>query len=545
MSETSETSKSVSKKVLSGTLVIVAVSVLAKIVSLIWKSVQANYMGTTYTADAFALVTKIQNIIYPMMSVGIGRVFLPAYKRHVLLKEDEQASRLANRMITMLMLFTSGVIVLLMIFSRTVVSFAVPGFAENEEKLAFCSELVAISAPMYLFIIFADTYSVMLQCHNRFFGSQIREVVSHIPPIICAVLLFNRLGDKMGAKAMAISLILGAVCRLLIELPFNNWKYRYRPDISFRDEEFHHVLRKLPAAMLTAGILQINTLVDTMMASKFPDGAVSSLEYAVSLNHVFSGFLSTAVSIALYPQMVELITLKKRTELSLVVRKIVNIFCVLIIPVTIACVLFSSPLVQVIYERGKFDAASTMQTAGVFKFYCLSLLFTACSSVLTSLFYGHGNTKTPLYITVGVVALNIGLNLLLSRLMGINGLALATSISAFAGIIAKFILVRRYVDIQWRSETGKIGKILLASVVAVIPAFYASNLLKEKCLNVLFSSSFVVSLFHLISAAVVGIGIYLIMMRLLHITELKEIVLLIKKRNPAEDDAQEQTTEQQ
>ncbi|MBO2517323.1 MAG: murein biosynthesis integral membrane protein MurJ [Clostridiales bacterium] len=511
MSESHGENKTIGKKVLSGALIIIAVSVLAKIMSYVTEAVNAYYMGTGSTADAFSMVTSIQNMIYPMLSIGISKVFLPAYKRHMTLGEDEQANRLANRMITMLLIITGCVAALLMIFSRQVVSVVASGF--DEETASLCADLVTISAPMYLFIIVASTYSSMLHCHNRFFGSQIREVVSHIPPVVCAILLYKRLGAEMGVRAMAVSLIIGAMCRLLIELPFVNWNYRYKPDVSFRDDEFRHVLRKLPAAMVTAGITQINTLVDSMMASGLGKGAVSSLKYATRLTHVLSGLISAAVSTALYPQMVELITLNKRRELSKIVTKIINIFCILIIPVSIAGFLFRVPLISVAFERGKFDSASTEATAGIFCYYCIGLLFGAISSLLNNIFYGHGDTRTPMFISIGTVSLNVGLNFLLSSLMGIGGLALATSIATITAATVKLILARKYIDIPWRSEAFTVGKIIAASIVSIAPAYYISRLIANKYL-------------HLITAAAIGIALYLVMVKLLRIETLKDVVRL-------------------
>lgn len=452
------------------------------------------------------MITSIQAIIYPMLSIGISKVFLPAYKRHMALEEDDKAARLADRMMTLLGLVTLVVIALLMLFSNVIVAIVAPGFDEQTKEL--CAELVTISAPMYLFIIFASTYSAMLQCHNRFLGSQIREVVSHIPPIIAAVFFYSRLGEVWGMRALALSLVAGAMLRILVELPFVNWKYRYKPDLSFRDDEFRVIVHRLPAALITAAIAQINHLVDKIMASGFEKGAVSALHYGSKLLHVFSGLLSTAVSTALYPQMVEMITHNKKKELSSIVAKIISIFCVLMIPVTLACVIFSKNLISVVYERGAFEEQSTALTAGAFAFYSLSLLFTAISSVVNNVFYGHGNTKTPMLISLYTITLNIALNYDLSYFMGVNGLALATSVTAIVGMIVNLVCVQSYITVPWKKLFMTLNKIMIASVFACFPAYFITLSVENKYL-------------HLMLAAVIGIVLYLCALRVLKIRELK------------------------
>ncbi len=507
--------KSTAGKIINGSLIIIAVSILAKFASFIAESVNAYYLGTDWRSDAFYMVSSVQSVVYPMLSIGISKVFLPAYKRHLSLDEDEKANVLANRMMTFLALVTLGLVTLLIIFARPVVSLIAVGFDDKTADL--CADLIRISAPMYVFIIFAATYSAMLQSRNRFFASKIREVISHIPPILCVILLYERLGEVHGLYALAVSLVVGALCRLLIELPFVNWKYRYKPDFSFRDAEFKHVIVKLPPALITAGISQINSLIDKMMASTFKKGAVSALHYGSKLNHVLSGLLSTAVSTAFYPQMIELITLGKKDELNRMVTKIINIFCVLMIPVTIAGYMFSIPIIKVVYERGAFNASSTDLTASIFSFYCLGLLFYACSAVLTNIFYGHGDTKTPMFISLIAITINIILNFVFSRLIGISGLALATSVSAFIGIIIKFVFVRKHISINWKKEAFLIFRILVASFAAIVPAYFISSCIANKYLS-------------LICAACIGITLYLVMNMLLRIRVLSEIASLFTRK---------------
>ena len=179
-------------KLLKGTIVIVAVSVLAKIISFITEAILAGYLGTTYQSDAYYMVASIQNVIYPMLSFGIWTVYLPIYKEKITIGEQKSADELADKVITVTTIASAAVVAVLMAFSPAVVSVVAPGFEGETKRL--CAELVRLSAPMYIFIIAAAVYASMLQCHNRFLGSQIREVASHIPTILAAVFLYPKYG---------------------------------------------------------------------------------------------------------------------------------------------------------------------------------------------------------------------------------------------------------------------------------------------------------------------------------------------------------------
>ena len=121
------------------------------------------------------------------------------------------------------------------------------------------------------------------------------------------------------------------------------------------------------------------------MASTLPTGTVSGLNYGHKLMNVFSGLLSSAIATAMYPQMIELISLDKKEELGRLVVKIINIFCVIMIPITVACVLFRVELVSAVFQRGAFNENSTSLTAAVFALYCLGLFF--FSSTLLSVIF--------------------------------------------------------------------------------------------------------------------------------------------------------------
>lgn len=504
--------QSIGKKVFHGTVVIVLVGILAKITSFITEAVLAAYLGTTYQSDAYYMVNSIQMVIYPMLSVGIWKVFLPIYKEKITHGLNDEAAALTNKVITFFSVISFLAVGLLILFAEPVVSVVAPGF-EGETR-ALCIRLVRISAPMYFFIIAAAIYASVLQANNRFLGSQIREVASHVPTIIAAIFFYKH----FGIEAMAAALVVGGAVRLLIELPFVNWGYRFRPDFKYRSPEFGLILKRLPSALISEGVTQINTLIDKQMASTLPEGTISALNYGHRLMNVFSGLLSTAIATALYPQMIELIALKKEDELSKLITKIVNIFSILMIPVTLACVLFRTELVAVVFQRGSFDEASTALTSGVFALYSVGIFFIACNTVINNLFYGYGNTKTPMIISIVNLVINVVLNFALIFLWGVNGLALATSLSAVIAFFIRFIAAKKYIAFEWKRMAVTGMKATAAAVIAcMVPraAFWLYPMNRYLVLIV---------------SAGAGVGIYLALLKLFRVTELRDIVLLLKRK---------------
>lgn len=503
---------SAGKKVVRGTIVIVLVGILAKITSFIAEAILAAYLGTTYQSDAYYMVNSIQMVIYPMLSVGIWKVFLPIYKEKITQGQTEAAETLTNKVITFFSVLSFFAVGLLILLAGPVVSLVAPGFAGETRDL--CIKLVRIAAPMYFFIIAAAIYASMLQANNKFLGSQIREVASHIPTILAAIFLYK----KYGIEAMAAALVAGGAIRLLVELPFVDWGYKYRPDFQFRTHEFGLMLHRLPSALISEGVTQFNTLIDKAMASTLPEGTISALNYGHKLMNVFSGLLSTAIATALYPQMIELIALKKEDELSRLIVKIVNIYCVLVLPITIACVFFRNELVAAVFQRGSFTEESTLLTSGIFALYSIGLFFMASNTVITNLFYGYGDTKTPMYISLANLGINVVFNLILIHIWGANGLALATSLSAVITFFVRIKMAEKYVKLDHKKMIATGVKVLIAAAIAcIIPRAICWAFAMNRYLA-------------LILSAVIGMGIYAFIVKLLKVNEMNDLVHLIKRK---------------
>ncbi|MBQ1734976.1 MAG: murein biosynthesis integral membrane protein MurJ [Lachnospiraceae bacterium] len=503
---------SIGKRVFRGTIIIVLIGILAKLAAFLSEVVLAAYLGTNYRSDAYYMVSSIQQVIYPMLSVGIWKVFLPVYKEKITQGYTEQAYELTNKAISFFTVISIAVVAMIMVLTGPVVSIVAPGFEGETREL--CIKLVRISSPMYVFIIASAVYASILQSHNKFLGSQIREVASHIPTILAAIFFYN----KFGIETMAIALVVGGAVRLIIELPFVDWGYKYKPDLKFRTKEFLTMLKRLPSALISEGVTQLNTLIDKAMASTLPEGTISGLNYGHRLMNVFSGLLSTAIATALYPQMIELIALKKEQELSKLVVKIINIFCVLMVPVTLACVLFRNELVAAVFQRGSFTAESTLLTSGVFALYSLGIFFIACNTVITNLFYGYGNTKTPMYISIANLVINVLLNLILIHLWGVNGLALATSLSAIITFFVRIKAAEKYVKLDNKKMIVTAVKVLIASAVAcVIPRAILWMHPMNKFLVLMIS-------------AIIGVVVYLLAVKVMRVTEINDLIGLLKRK---------------
>jgi len=192
-----------------------------------------------------------------------------------------------------------------------------------------------------------------------------------------------------------------------------------------------------PHSLFQAAFSVLNQIVDKTIGSGLDAGSISALNFAIRVWGIPISLLATPIATAIFPTFSELaLNGSSRAEYESRLHKTIGVSFYLIIPSTFFLYFLSEPIVRLFFERGAFDPKATALTAFVVKMYVIGLFAYATSPLLSRVFYSFKNTATPLIISAICVGLNIILNIILSRILGAGGIALATSIV----MILNFIL---------------------------------------------------------------------------------------------------------
>ena len=502
-----------SRKTLHNVGIILACSIVARLLSYIWEATLAAMYGATDETDALYMTSGIFLIVHPILDLGIWKVFLPIYKTKLVEKKDDLAAQMANTAMTFFFVVSFALVLLLIVCARPLVAALAPGF--SPEKKAATIQYLRIASPFMIAVTLASVIGAMLQSREKFLGSQMREIGTHISKIVYLCICFRFL----GIYAAVSSLIIGGIFRLLVQLPFIDWKWKFRLNFHFRDKDFMPMIKGLPSVALTSAIQHVNGMVDKIFASASSSGAVACLNYGHRLLNVFSGMISYAVSAAVYPTMIQYIAQKQEDKLRELLKNVIHSLGFIIIPISCFCMFFSHDIVTVAFQRGAFDAKATLLTSGVFTGYCIGMFFWGVSAVVTNVFYGYGDTKITMYISLIGIVINIFLDFLLMRLWGIVGLAAATSLSAVICLSIRFVLLKRFIAIDYGTIGLELVKILGVSLVSC----GASLVLFRK---ISFSNPYLPLAF---DAALFGIG-YLALAFLLKVKALMFVGNLVQSR---------------
>ena len=273
--------------------------------------------------------------------------------------------------------------------------------------------------------------------------------------------------------------------------------------------------------ILGASVNQINVLVDRTLASGLAIGGISALNYANRIDGFVQGMVVASISTVMYPMNSKMAAEGNIKGLKSSVSEAINLINLLVIPATVGAMLFAEPIVNLLFGRGAFDLeALTMTTSALF-FYSIGMLGYGLRQIISRAFYSMQDTKTPVINASIAVVINIILNLVLSRFLGIGGLALATSISALICTGLLFISFRKKMGAFGLKDMVISGiKIISASLVMGMVARLTNQLLQK----------YVSADLALLVAIGIGAGIYFVMILFMKIKEVDNMVDAMKRR---------------
>lgn len=448
--------------------IVIIFTIIAKLASFVSEIIIANYLGTTARADAYSMISGIHAVIYPILGLGVWSVFLPEYQR-LKTTDINLAKKYADGIITLFIILSSTIGLITFLFADGIINCTSPGFDSDTRMMA--ATLLRIYSPYFVFSTISSIFAAMLQSHGKFVGSQLRELVSYLPLIVLGPILFS----NIGVNGFVIALLIGGFLRLVVQFPFINWGYRYKPTFKFRDASIKKSIKKMPSVLVVSGSDQVLTFVDKMMASTQAIGSVASLNYGVKLVNAANGIITNSISVVLFPEMPKMLAKKQYEELSSLLVKILTLLSIIIFPIMSILMIYSSEIVRMVYARGSFDENSVVVTSAVFCGYLIGFYFIGIKQIIDKVFYSLEKNNTIMILNIINVVLNVVLNVLLMNWLGLAGLAYATSISSIVYILLCLVFLRKS---KLRLNIVKLlKKILFVMVLSITVTFVSSWLL--------------------------------------------------------------------
>jgi len=498
-------------------VIITIISLVCKFFGFGREMILAYFFGTTYIIDAYLVASNIPIILFGFL-VSISYAVTPIYKDIKFNIGKEESNTFVNNILSIILIISVIGIFFGIVFNKQIVSIVAPGF--SGEVFDLTSYYFNVSIWLILFMSPINILIAFLNCNGKFVSSHIASLVISIGQFITVLI-----AGFTSSNILIYGVILSNILQLIVLYLFSYKQgYVFKYEIKFTAEMKKAFIMVLPI-MLTGMATQINVFVDKSFASNLAEGSIAALNYGNLLIEFLLVVFSMAITTMIYPMLSQKVAEKKIDEVKNIFLKSVNLIIILFIPLTIGSIILASPTISFIFERGEFNADSTVMTTLAFTMYSIGLLALALRDVITKVFYSMQDTKPTLLIGIFSIGLNILFNIILIKYMGHAGLALATSLSTIISTPIFFVILSKKLGSLKLKNTLIL---FLKSCIATAIMGMAVYLESEWLLTVLISSKLSI-LFTIIVSSVIGGIIYFTLMIILRVKEMYFFTDIIKK----------------
>ena len=509
-----------------------ALNALSRATGYLRAMVMAAVLGTGVVANSYGASNGIANLIYELFLGGIlYSIFIPVLVERMTTHGEEDARRLTNALLTLILPLLTAVALLGIIFAQPLVNLATEFTGGSEglspEEAQEATDLAVFFFRFFvLYIVFFGLSSVLtgvLNAHRRFLLPTFVPVVNNLFAMACfgGYALLAPRNPELALYLLAAT-TLGVATMALMLLP-SVWRMGYRIRPVFGHEALLPAVKlAVPVLVFTAGSIGVQFVGGTLLGSYY--GAVAHLYFAFTIFSLPYGVFIIAIETAIMPELSERHARGDaegyRDTLSFGLRTMAFI----VVPSSVGLIAFATPIVGLLYERGNFTPEDTELVANILIAYSAGLLGYAAYFLLVRAFYSRQNTKTPALLNIALFALYAALAYGLSSIMGVVGVALAYSVISAVFTLVSLAAMRREIGrIGGRRLARSLAKLLTAGVTMYAVAWIGTTLLGV-------GSGF---LERAVILAVVGsasLAAYLGAAYLLGTEELKSAVALLRRR---------------
>jgi putative peptidoglycan lipid II flippase len=446
-------------RLIRSTASVAAPTMASRVLGYVRDLLQAYFLGTGNSADAFTIAYTIPNLFRRLTGEGsLTPAVVPAFTE---LKGGEDRRRLwrfGNALFWDLVLIMSVLTVLGVFGAPGLVKVIAHGFGQVAGKWDLTILMTRVMFPYLFFITLAALAGGILNSFGRFFVPASTPILFNLAVII-AVSSFAR-GAREPAIVFAAGVVLGGILQLALQVPFlwkQGMRFTFAP--SFRDPLVRRVGRLMIPGIFGASVYQLNFAISRMIASSLEKGSTSALYYASRIEELTLGLFSIALASALLPAFSEHAVRRDLDELKRTLAFSLKLTAAVSFPAAAGLMALNVPIIRTLFERGQFDSGSTAVSSACLFFFALGLPFVSGVKVLAPAFFSLRDTRTPVLAGVAVMAVNIGVSLVLMRPLRVGGLALALSLSQMLNFGLLLVWLERKVGstgvMRWAASAAK------------------------------------------------------------------------------------------
>jgi putative peptidoglycan lipid II flippase len=520
-----ESSRSVNRQIARAAGTVMVAFIISNVAGLTRQILVANAFGTTADMEAFNAANRVAETLFNLVAGGaLSSAFIPIFTALLAKNDRERAWRLASAVANLVFIITILVGLVAAVFAPWVVrNILAPGFAADPVKENLTIALMRLMLPSAVIFGMSGLVMGILNSNQVFFYPSLAPAMYQIGMIFGVVFLV----PQMGIFGLGWGVVIGAGLHLLLQIPaLLKVRGRYTFTLGLEMPDVSEVVRLMGPRLLGVAVVQLNFWINTRLASQFVEGSVTGIVLGFTLMLMPQAAIAQSIAIAALPSFSAQVAQGRLHEMRFSLASSLRWVLILSIPASIGLMILRRPIIQLLYQRGQFDAHSTDLVAWALLWYAAGLVGHSLVEILARAFYSLHDTRTPVFVGMIAMSLNIVFSYLFAwifrsfGLMPHGGLALANTLATAIESVGLIYLMRRRLNgLQGRFILDGAWKALIAALImgTVLLFWLEATTGHQVWLIVL-------------GGLICGAGIFGLCALLLQVDELHKTISLVRRR---------------
>jgi putative peptidoglycan lipid II flippase len=458
----------------------VSVAILAsRILGVARDSIFARIFGVSGLTDAYVAAFRIPNLLRDLFAEGaLSSAFVPTFSDAMAKGGRERAYRLGNLVLGGILLVTGLLALAGLVWANGLVFLITRGFGGNAAQVVTAGLLTRIMMPILTLVSVSAVWMGMLNAQQRFMAPAYAPAMFNVTSIACGILLLVlHVSDRTGMIVWSVGTATAGLVQAVVQLPsLHRLGYRVRPTLRGlgSDLDVRRIVRLMGPATIGLAAIQINVFVNTQYAAALGSGPLTYLQNAFRLFYLPVGLFGVALATVTTARASNEAARGDRNALVERVSDGVRGVWLLAFPSAVGLVVLAKPVVQLLFQGGKFLPIHTAATVPIVQAYMLGVLPYSLVKVFAPAFFTVDRPRLPMIASMSSVVANLIFNSLTYRTLGAPGLALGTTVAALVNLTILRMWFGRLVGHStkpgwWRN----LGLMIVANGVLGLVAFAA------------------------------------------------------------------------
>lgn len=470
------------------TFIVIFFSGLNIVASFLTQVLLASYFGTRQQMDVYITASSVPTLVNTVLLGSLNVTLVPVFLEYQMRASRQQAWNIASSILNLTALVLIVVGTGMVALSGQIAHLIAPGY--DQTALLFTSRLLQI---MLLNIVFSGTAGLLAglcYAHKQFMLPSVAPVINSLT-IFVITLAF---ADRFGIQAVAVGTLVGGIAQCLLYIPWVSRQHGYTLSLDLKNEGVQRIIQLTWPLIAASIIFRANILIDRTIASTLPEGSVSYLGYAYKIITILLAISAQGISITIFPLLSRYAASQDTDRLKQTFLQGIRLAALIVLPLSAVLMALRVPVIQVAFERGKFNPADTQAVASTLIPYLVTLVFMGIASILSQGYYVFQDTRTLAKVGIIQIIAYIFYSYLLAQAYSYVGIAMATCfLYGLSILIHVRFLNTKFGTFNLRQISTSLAQILASSIISGLIAWLLRTILSSVLPFIMLSASSLVA----------------------------------------------------